>query len=129
MPVWIGLIALLRFEFNVSLFFIFLFFQCVWTITVLFMHMDSLCRRQSAQFTGPNNHFIQKKILKMGPTVLFTHSKIILLRYFQFSVFRKKNCIRTDPTHVKFCDNRILFTIWCINLILIRNFKLQKLAI
>ena len=30
---------------------------------------------------------------------------------------------------VKFCDNRILFTIWCINLFLIHNFKLQKLAI
>ena len=28
-----------------------------------------------------------KKILKMGPTVLFTHLKIILLRCFQFLVF------------------------------------------
>ena len=28
-----------------------------------------------------------KKILKMGPTVLFTHLKIILLQCFQFSVF------------------------------------------
>ena len=30
-------------------------------------------------------YFIQKKTLKMGPTVLFTHLKIILLQYFQFS--------------------------------------------
>ena len=39
---------------------------------------------------GIHNHFIQK-ILKIGPTVLFTHLKIILLQYFrfQFSVFNK----------------------------------------
>ena len=30
------------------------------------------------------SHFIQKKKIKMGPTVLFTHLKIILLQYFQF---------------------------------------------
>ena len=30
------------------------------------------------------NHFIQKNILKMGLTVLFTHLKIILLQWFQF---------------------------------------------
>ena len=34
-----------------------------------------------------------KKILKMGPTVLFTHLKIILLQYFQFLVFTKINGI------------------------------------
>ena len=32
-------------------------------------------------------------------------------------------------TNVKFCDNRILFTIWSINLYFMYNFKLQKLAI
>ena len=32
-----------------------------------------------------------KKILKMGLTVLFTHLKIILLQYFQFSVFSFSN--------------------------------------
>ena len=39
---------------------------------------------------GTHNHFIQKKyiyILKMRPTALFTYLKIILLQYFQFSVF------------------------------------------
>ena len=46
-----------------------------------------------------NNNFIQKKKLKMGPTALFTHSKIIFLRYFQFSDFSKISCIRTDPTY------------------------------
>ena len=49
-----------------------------------------------------NNHFIQKKILKMGPMVLFTHLKIvlqiILLPYFsifnfnfQFPTVSKRN--------------------------------------
>ena len=33
-----------------------------------------------------HNHFIQKKNkIKMGLTLLFTHLKIILLQYFQFS--------------------------------------------
>ena len=30
-------------------------------------------------------HFIQKKYIKNESTVLFTHLKIILLQYFQFS--------------------------------------------
>ena len=29
----------------------------------------------------------QKKKLKMGPMTLFTHLKIILLQFFQFSIF------------------------------------------
>ena len=45
------------------------------------------------------NHFILKKILKMGPTSLFTHLKIILLQCFQFTVFSKISCIRTNPTY------------------------------
>ena len=45
------------------------------------------------------NHFILKKILKMGPTSLFTHLKIILQQCFQFLVFCKICCIRTDPTY------------------------------
>ena len=32
----------------------------------------------------------------MGPKGLFTHLKIILLQSFQFSVFSKISCIRTD---------------------------------
>ena len=32
-------------------------------------------------------HFLSTFSLKIGPTVLFTHLKIILLQYFQFSVF------------------------------------------
>ena len=42
-------------------------------------------------------HFSATFSLKMGPTVLFTHLKIILLLCFQFSVF---SCIQTDPKWV-----------------------------
>ena len=62
----------------------------------LFMHMDSLCRRQSVLFMGPTISLFRKKNLKMGLTVLFTHLKIILLQYFQFSDFNKINCIQID---------------------------------
>ena len=96
MPVWIRPIACLRCEFHVSFFF---FFHHVWTIATLFMHMDSLCRRQSALFTRPTTILLRKKILKMGPTALFIHLKIILLKCFQFSIFSKISCIRTDPTY------------------------------
>ena len=37
------------------------------------------------------------KILKMGPTILFTHLKIILLQYFQFSILAKIGSIQMDP--------------------------------
>ena len=44
-------------------------------------------------------HFSEIFSLKIGPTVLFTHLKIILLQYFQFSVFSfsKISSIQTDP--------------------------------
>ena len=32
----------------------------------------------------PTMTLFRKKILKMDPTILFTHLKIILLQYFQF---------------------------------------------
>ena len=42
-------------------------------------------------FMGPVSTFLKKKtILKLDSTVFFTHLKIILLQYFQFSVFSNK---------------------------------------
>ena len=35
-------------------------------------------------FMGPTTTLLRKKILKMGPMILFTHLKIILLQCFQF---------------------------------------------
>ena len=65
------------------------------------MHMDSLYRRQSALFTGPTTTLFIK-ILKMGPTALFTHLKIIFLQRFRFSVFSKISCIWIDRTYYVF---------------------------
>ena len=48
-------------------------------------------------------HFSATFSLKMGPTILFTHLKIILLQCFQFSVFSfsKINSIQTHPKWFK----------------------------
>ena len=47
-----------------------------------------------ALFTDPQTSFLAKFSLKIGLTALFTHLKIILLQYFQFSTI---NDIQTDP--------------------------------
>ena len=38
-----------------------------------------------ALFTGPTSTFFSKKNFKLGPIILFTYLKIILLQCFQFS--------------------------------------------
>ena len=58
---------------------------------------------------GTHSHFIIKKILKMGLMVLFTHLKIILLQYFQFSISAKRSCIQTDPKSTWPCIFTIKF--------------------
>ena len=83
--------------FLVSLF----FFQRIWIVTTLFMHMDSLCKRQSALFTRPTTTLFRKQILKTGTTALSTHLKIILWQCFQFSVFSKISYFRTDLTYLE----------------------------
>ena len=85
MTVWIQ-----RFPLNPAVFFFFCFhpFQGGMRQILLFM-------RQMSQFThcsdtvytlfiGPTTTLF-KKIFKIDPTILFTHLKIILLQYFQFS--------------------------------------------
>ena len=49
-------------------------------------------RTVHALVMGPTTTLF-KKILEMGPTILFTYLKIILL---QFSVFSKISCIQMD---------------------------------
>ena len=94
------------------------FFQCVRTVTTLFTHMDSLCRTQSALFTGTTTTlFMKKKILKMGLTVLFTHLKIILLQCFLFSVFSKICCIRMDPTYFENLTVDYMFVIFLAHML------------
>ena len=114
----IWLIAHLRFWFHVSFFFFF-FFRRRWIATALFMHMDSLCKRQSAQFTGPTPTLFRKKILKTVITALSTHLKIILQSCFSLSVFSKRSCIRTDPTNF---ENLTIDYIFFIFLTQLSNF-------
>ena len=49
-----------------------------------------------------------EKILKMGPTTLFTHLKIILLQYFQFSVFSFRNLEDDAPLPIKTLSHNFL---------------------
>ena len=49
-------------------------------------HLRFLCGSR-ALFTGPTSTFLAKTTLKLGLMALFTHLKIILLQYFQFSIF------------------------------------------
>ena len=96
MPVWIRLIAPLRFEFHVSTFF---FSTCMNINCTIHTH-GFIMQETKCTVHRTYNHFIQKKyILKMGPTALFKHLKNILLQCFQFLVFCKICCIRKDPTH------------------------------
>ena len=70
------------------------------------------------------NHFILKKnILKMGPTALFTHLKIILLQCFQFSVFSKISYIQMDPTYF---DNLTIDYMFFIFLTHMSNFVIIR---
>ena len=52
------------------------------TVHILFNTVHAMFRYCSRIVHGTHSHFIQKKILKIGLTVLFTHLKIILLQCF-----------------------------------------------
>ena len=79
--VWIGLsyVHVLR------LHFFFMRVQQFLVDNTLFMHCLYTIHHCLYTVHGTHNYFIQKKILKMGPTSLFTHLKFILLQCFQFS--------------------------------------------
>ena len=95
--VWIGLFLHLRFAFSVFFFFFFFFFF----FTRFALGDNYHCSRIIATlFMGPTTTLFRKKILKMGPTALFTHLKIILLQCFQFSVSTKISCIQMDPQYL-----------------------------
>ena len=56
-------------------------------------------------------YFLAIFSLKMGPTVLFTHLKIILLQCFKFSVFNfsKISFIQTDPRSIYIHTHNFFF--------------------
>ena len=60
--------------------------------------------------------FLQNKLYPKGPYTFWKSNHWLQVFYIL-------------NTYDKFCDNRILFTKWCTNLVFIHNFKLQKLAI
>ena len=125
-PFGLGLLRVCVLSFTFPFFF---FFSKIWIVTALFMHMDSLYRRQSALFTGPTTTLFRKKILKMNRMTLFTHLKIILLQCFQFSVFSKICCIRMDPTYFENLTIVFMFFIFLThmsNFVIIRYYLLCK---
>ena len=74
-----------------------------------------------------------KKILKMSPTVLFIYLEIILIQYFQFSVFSfSKNKLYPNGP-LEFADNLLFWLIvkqcvWILflkKLILVLNFQIS----
>ena len=60
-------------------------------------------------------HFSTTFSLKMSPTVLFTHLKIILLQCFQFSVFsfNKISSIQTHPKCCEWLNQSSVYSIYC----------------
>ena len=73
--------------------------ECIWIETI---HSCVFNFRRFPFFSFQLQLLTQSSVnsaLKMDFTVLFTHLKIILLQYFQFSVFNfsKINSIQTDP--------------------------------
>ena len=123
MPVWIGLLLRLRLIFTFRSFFFFFFFHVFWRNS---SHKGWIfCSKQwSMHYSRTHKfHFSAIFSLKMGPTVLFTHLKIILLQYFQFSVFSfsKISSIQTDPqcvilssTHVFLHCCPTIFFVCCV---------------
>ena len=73
-------------------FFFFLYTRFNWGQKLLFI-LCGYCSYCFVVFT----HFSATFSLKMDPTALFTHLKIILLQCFQFST--KISCIQMDPKH------------------------------
>ena len=71
-------------------FFFFFYTRFSWRIEVTVHTVRLLFTHCFVLFT----HFSTNFSLKMGPMALFTHLKIILLQYFQFSA--KISCIQTD---------------------------------
>ena len=104
-PFAFGLLRLYVFSFTFPF-----FFQSLLILTAPFMHMDLLCNRQSALFTGPTTTLFKKKNIKNGYRGTIHSFK----NYFAtvFSVFSKINCIRTDPTYSENLTTDYIFFIF-----------------
>ena len=91
-------------------FFLFLFF--FFHAFPAFREKNYCSRTVAALFMGPTTTLFRKNILKMGPTVLFTHLKIILLQCFQFLIFSfSKNKLYSNGPYVLENPHRVL-SLW-----------------
>ena len=79
-------------DFSPFFFFFFLFSLQLLTSQLWIVHPYTVHRSHQLHFSATFS-------LKMDPTILFTHLKIISLQcfWFQFSVSTKRNCIQMDP--------------------------------
>ena len=75
------------------------------------------------------NHFRKTLMLKQTKCKTTTLLNIINITTHFEKLTIRLHILYALNTHVKFCVNRILFTIWFIRLYFMHNFKLQKLAI
>ena len=95
------------FGFGVCIFisaFSFFFFSFFFSFT-RFRETKFTVHNCSSTVHGTIATLFRKKMLKMGLTALFTHLKIILLQYFQFSVLVKISSIQTDPKSLNLLIN------------------------
>ena len=80
-------------------FFKIFFFSCTWTVTSYGLLAGTKITVHTLFITVYNTVHALKNI-KMGPTVLFTHLKIILLQYFQFSISATISSIQMDHIYI-----------------------------
>ena len=96
--------------------FFFFFFSSAWTVNLLCRDKNYCSYIVAVLFTYCSITVHALKILKMGPAVLFTHLKIILLQCFQFSVSATISSIQTDlkNTIKESCKKIKTMTKWVI---------------
>ena len=147
-PFGLGLLRVCILSFTFPSFFFFFFFPaCVNSFCTVHAHGFTVQETKSAVHRTYKHFFQKKKIyIKNGSQgTIYTCKNYFATVFSVFSfqqnklflnglyIFWKSNhwlhAFYILNTHIKFCDIRILFTIWCITLFLIHNFKLQKLAI
>ena len=75
-----------RLRFHVSPLFLFFLFILVVIFEFFFFRVHHISAGLYIVYGTHKLHFLATFLLKISPTVLFTHLKIILLQYFQFSV-------------------------------------------
>ena len=122
-PFRLGLLRVCVLSFDVSFFFFFFFPAPVNSNCTVHAHGFTVQETNCAAHRTCKHFFQKNKKLKMGPKALFTHLKIILLQCFQFLVFSKISCIRTDHTYF---ENLTIDYIFFIFLTHMSNFVIIK---